>query len=363
MDGTNAVSNKTKMLTLVNTSTQSLIFEIIDAQQYNFLNEIIAIVTATIAVFGLVANSLNVKTFIAMGIHDGVSVTFLTLSLADFCYTTVTLIQAISALVESMEHKHDLSFYIDPFAVMFFSANVGVTIYIVTILTTTYLATVRCLCIARPLHFKNMFTKNTSIVASVAFSIIAVISQTPVFAHMGMTLVIDAKTNSTKMVLWLSEEREKIKDIVRVMFDTYLSLASQIVVVICLIVMTMALLKSAKFRQRQGTEKINNSSSDGENDKDRATRLSGKELSVVNQVLFISIIYIVCSVCKMFTAFSTLLNPKFDMGRPHQFVYLILSSSRTAFDCINSSVNFCVYIVFNSRFRQTCMPCLEKWKN
>lgn len=118
---------------------------------------------------------------------------------------------------------------------------------------TAFIALQRCLCVAMPLKFKNMFTINRSVAIMLAFFMLTTVAYTPHFRTCGLYLKFDAVTNVTVMSLWQSSDRGEsifwLNYLLHIGVDTFYLL----VVVVSAFVMISGLKKSSKFRH-QGSQ-------------------------------------------------------------------------------------------------------------
>lgn len=325
---------------------------IINDEEYLLLSQVFAVIGMTVTCIGLVTNILNIVGFVSIGIDDGVTTLFLSIALSDLTFVALVFVRSIALIFYTLEQDNLWWFFIDPFAVLVFSSNASTMVYTMTVLASTFLAVARCMCIAKPLHFKDMFNKNRCIGVLVVFAVFSVVCYTPIFVEMGMTTVIDPKQNATRYVLYLSPNRERVKDIVILIIDCIIPLVTQVIVVVCVVIMASKLREATKFRHSQGKDDTERS----------ATKLSGKELQVVKQVVLISVIYIISNIPKIFISNFSIFDSRFDFGKPFFNLYLTINHLKLAFESFNSAVNFFVYFFYNTKFRSICLSLIGRNK-
>ncbi|XP_059153489.1 uncharacterized protein LOC131939291 [Physella acuta] len=233
-------------------SPQAVTQLFISDSMYALLVEIFIYLCLCLSVVGCLGNTLTIKTFLTMGAKDGVTLSFLFLALSDLVYLLVMVAHSVSLAFFVVERKSKFKvwFPVDPFGVYVYFSNLGILVYLVTVLTTTYLAVVRCMCVAMPLHFKNTFTKTRSRWTLFTFCVLAVASYLPMLVNMEMVPVYDVRTNSTRSVLWVSDSRDDVKEMIWITRDVTVTFVTEVIVIVCLVVMARSLRAASRFRQQ-----------------------------------------------------------------------------------------------------------------
>ncbi|CAG5124027.1 unnamed protein product [Candidula unifasciata] len=336
-------------------------FDVISNEEYAI---ILIFCTATWSVFslcGIISNFINIKTFVAMGLNDGITVSFLALSIFDFAYLVFSFCLGISSAFRAVESLSSKRFDVEPYGVSVFVANVLIMVAVTNVLTTTFLAVARCMCVAKPLHFKNYFTVKRTVYFMSGFAIFAVTVYMPLLANMGMLTRFDNKTKISRPSLWVSKYKEPIKNVLFVIIDTVLPVSSQIIVLMCILVMASSLRASAMFRQASGIQRCDKNNADIVScSKDKKTdhinvteKLCGKDLRVVQQVVLISLVYVVCNTPRILISVAGLLEPEFRIGKRYNNLYLSLNAFRKHVEIFNATTNTFIYYKFNTKFRNT----------
>ncbi|BFZ09729.1 hypothetical protein BsWGS_12768 [Bradybaena similaris] len=298
-----------------------------------------------------------------MGLAEGITVSFLFLSIFDLAYLAPSFALGIAIALGVVEIRTPTVFIVDPDAVSILLANFMVLVNVTNVLTTTFLAVARCMCVAKPLHFKNWFTRKRTIQIIVSFIAVAVISYTPVIANMGIVIRFDLKKNITRPTLWVSPKRESFKVITWMVIELVLPFATQFIVVVCVLIMINSLRASAEFRQSSTLmswnvtssldQKINETLS---STKTMSTyKLAGKDVRVVQQVVLISLVYIICNTPKMIISVIAVTVPEFSMGKRFSNLYLSVNMLRQQFEMFNCSINTLIYYKYNAKFRTTLL--------
>ncbi|KAI8791447.1 fMet-Leu-Phe receptor [Biomphalaria glabrata] len=342
--------------------------EIITDEQYNLIEGVMCAIRGTLAFLGTLGNVVNIYTFVKMGLKDGMTISLLALSISDLAYDVATFSMAASFFCMMLEtfSKYSFWFKIEPYGVYIYSGHVSRMPYILSNLTTTYLAVARCLCVAKPISFKNMFGVKLTVYLLITFGVFSVISYLPVLVYMDMSPQYNALINATRVSLWVSPKRQLVINVVWVYRDAVLPFLTQIIISISVFIMIWSLKAAFQFRQAHSECTANHSTvasltnlsyrreNGCQETRDRkSSKLSGKEYQVLQQVVTISVIYIVCNIPTVACNCTSVIEPRFSIIRLYKNLYLIVNGTKHLFQSINSSVHIMIYLKYNSKFRKT----------
>jgi hypothetical protein len=239
--------------------------------------------------------------------------------------------------------------------------NSAVLLNITNTLATTFFAVARCMCVARPLHFKDTFTRNRTVVFNIGSAVFTVVTYTPIMVNIAMLPRTDTKTNLTRISLWLSKDREAIKDGVFLVTNTLLPFLTEIIIIVCVFVMANSLRSSLKFRQASSltaksvvfrtrtpasSEKIQDSITTASDKK------SNKDQRVVQQVILISLFYICCNTAKILLSSGGFIELHFRTIVLYFRMYISAYSLQKCLEVGNASVNTFIYYSYNTKFRK-----------
>ncbi|CAG5124024.1 unnamed protein product [Candidula unifasciata] len=330
--------------------------------QYFLFMEFYSEVGTVLSFIGIVSNIINIRIFCAMGLADGITVSFLCLSIFDLAYLIISFALGISIVLGVIEHRTPKAFFIKPQGVSIILTNFMVLVNIINVLTTTFLAVARCMCVAKPLQFKNWFSKTITLAFIGSFIVVSVVSYAPVIASLGFKTQFDIGKNITRPILWVSPKRDSIKVITWIILNLILPFTTQFIIVVCIVIMANSLRVSSRFRQsavsmsvadKKGND-ILSSKSTVPTDK-----LSGKDILVVQQVVLISVVYIICNTPKMIISVAAITVPGFTIGQRYSNLYLSVNTLRYQFEIFNSSVNTFIYYRYNTKFRELLLTCFK----
>ncbi|GFN86117.1 chemosensory receptor c [Plakobranchus ocellatus] len=341
-------------VTTLAASAQGLITQ----SDQNIFLDIVASIQIFVSIFGVVANIINIKTFLVMqAFGDGVTLTFLLLSVSDLlvCFhSAVICIGTFLATQESKWHSQIIdsettghNFPVDPICACIFGLNMFQLFNLFTILLTVFLAVARCLCVMYPLKFQNIITVRKTLLVSAIFIVTSLGIRLPLITHGGVSFNFDPRINATRYILWMHPNRETIKDMLWISVDAPVCVGAQVVLSVCIIMMAKVLKAASKFRSR--TSIANDSKLDQSNSKQK---FSPKDARIVKQLVLVSCIFIFCNTPKLIAFLATTVESNFDLGRRYQKFYQVSMAIVVTVDTINSSANIFVYYFFNSKFRR-----------
>merc|ERR1719394_1831667 len=148
----------------------------------------------------------------------------------------------------------------DPAMFSRFFANAGIGMYTVTILQTLNLALTKCMCVVMPLKFKDIFTRRKAIWSFVIFNIFSIGIYIPIFCEMGVQETFSPTMNGTCYVLWMSSDRERVKDEVYMVILVTIPFSVHFIVIVCIVVLIKKVLHKRQVRRSyQSTQSINQS--------------------------------------------------------------------------------------------------------
>ncbi|KAK3776177.1 hypothetical protein RRG08_063720 [Elysia crispata] len=297
-----------------------------------------------LGVAGITLNFINTMVFFKMGLGDGVTQNFCILSISDGVFASVALINSVAYVLQKtviceaggIELEIQRVYWGSFFAVTF-PQNVS-------LITTVVIAVVRCCCVAMPLRVKFVLTAKRQLAAILILSSAAIFVLVYVFSPMKTIYLRNPQTNKRFAVLvgyhWG----------IYTLFASVTFYTSFITVIVCVVILSINLSRSSRFRETSAS-----GSSNYDSDGRRDTR-------VVKTVVLVAAVFVCCltphllfSLIKVFIAeFS----PK---GRYRNENQLFLMVSET-FLLLNTIVNIFIYLIFNTRYLKTFKTLFGKDK-
>ncbi|KAI8791455.1 fMet-Leu-Phe receptor [Biomphalaria glabrata] len=353
-----------KMSYAMNLSSQEVLFQsLMTDDEYLILEGLMCLIRSCLALLGIVGNTINVLTFISMGLKDGVTTSFMLLAMSDISYL-VTVIARAAAFVFMVSEKSSgycIWYPVEPYGVYIFFGHAGRIPYILSNMITTLVAIMRCLCVVWPFSFKSFaFNRTLALVLVNTFTLFAVTSYLPVLLFMGMTWQFDPRLNSSRPALWISPEREEVKDVIWTARDALLPFVTQFIMTVCVVIMVKHLKSSYSFRHGTVNHFSNNMSAlvmpplekkSNSQPKISTIELTGKDLQALRQVLLITSVYLTCNTPTIVINITSLLESKLSIDSVYRNIYLSVTGCKHLFQTINSSFNVLVYYKYSSRYR------------
>ncbi|GFO13513.1 chemosensory receptor c [Plakobranchus ocellatus] len=290
--------------------------------QYIIIMDTLASIQTFMCIFGLITNTINIKTFLAMrAFDDGVTLTFLLLSISDLCVCLVSVAACTSTFLVSFESKllskliNDINFaniedklgYFFPFEPKYlgiFCFNSLHIFSLMTILLTIYLAVARCLCVMCPIKFRNIITVRKTVFVSSIFFLSSLGLRLPLMAYYGVSPRFDPRINATRYRLWVHADWSTITDALWDSVDAFVCLAAQVILTVSIAIMARVLGAAAEFRSKASLP--NGSNSDMSKSKNR---LSTKDARIIKQLILVSSIFIICNTPKLVAYFVAAIEP------------------------------------------------------
>ncbi|CAL1546019.1 unnamed protein product, partial [Lymnaea stagnalis] len=314
-----------------------------------------------LSALGLITNAVNIRTFLAMGAKDGVTVSFLFLSASELLCSLAGLGQRLSMAfwLTEMATGYQTCFHINPYVFNVYLGNIRSGLFQIPVVITTYLAVVKCMCVVYPLGFKKTFSVAKTVKIMVWICLVSFVTFIPILATMGVVEVFDQQVNVTRPILWFPPYRDIVRNIVWNCRDSVSAITSEIIIVVCLVVMTRSLSKAVSVRESLtsggGAGLVGKPQGrSGSHWKTSTGMLKGKELQVIRQVAYISLVYIVGNTPKIIVYLAIALVPGLTQGGLYQNLYDVIIKAKESCELVISCVNIVIYYKYNTKFRACC---------
>ena len=282
---------------------------------------------------GIFINIINAAIFYKMGLTEGIAQNFFILSVSDGILAVSSLVFSMSHILLNTSYTHG-----GPIAellqtVHWIAMSCWPFSHIISFITTTVIAVVRCCCVTMPLRVKEILTARRQLCAIAVFSLIGHIVVIYCFAPITFIRMTDPMSNTTQIAI--AGIRYYMVDIFT---GTFLNFAF-VIVVACTIILIFSLKKSSKFREKS-------SSASGSVEKKRE---KSREIKTVQTVILVATIFIVfdlppliLSTARLATASSSLY-----VGGILEFFILFMETGMM----LNINANIFIYLGFNTRYR------------
>ncbi|KAK6983715.1 growth hormone secretagogue receptor type 1 [Biomphalaria glabrata] len=294
------------------------------------------IVNASIALFGIIFNTLNVVVFIKMGFQETTNISLMGLTISDLgCLLTLEWIYLCFNPLFSNAGLPFVSFEIEYIT----GGWPHVCFARITAFITAFVTFERCLCIVRPLEVKRILTPARTFYIIVGIYVLMFVSVSPAFGVNLLQWKFYSSENKTRIGIVYTENRNEVE---RVLFATNNSCGYIAFLMVSLF--TAVLISRLKLKGRWRQESV-------------AADLAGSALSrdrkVMKMVLTISAVFIVFSFPITIVFIGTMAYPQFGTGGKYANLFYMCAQSAYLMEIINSSVNFFIYYLMSAKFRKT----------
>ena len=335
--------------------------------EYNVIKIFIYHLWVCILIFGMASNTVSIMVFAKIGFRDNVTVTLLFLSVSDLLNLILKCTWTATYFILANHPQYIWPF--DPLilrSVFFWPAYV---FYDFSSFISVFLALARCVCVARPLRFKSMFTTSRTAIILVILFLVALAFRIPVMTIFRLTWGVNPMTNSTYRSIWVTDNFRQVYKANDIFNRNIVSWVAYITATTCVFILVFKLQEASRFRQamqnkRHEVETENEKSAEpadkpkgdinpGAKTQKRVHNLSAKDLQVVRSVTLICIIFILSQLPFQIISTIRLLDPEFADLRAKRLANQFANHISHTFGHLNASVNIFVYYHFNTRYRET----------
>ncbi|GFS23829.1 chemosensory receptor A [Elysia marginata] len=202
-----------------------------------------------------------------------------------------------------------------------------------------------------PLHFKSTFSRNRTVLGIICLFCLSVLFHLPVLTIFSIGWREDPNTNSSRPVLVASARQSmvKINDLLNrnalpwILFITMIAC----VALLCFKLFEASKVHSLLIRNAKAPGEATASTKGSEDN----SRLSPKDVHVVQSVVLVCSIFIVAQLPALLYSTVRVVNPDFDHGGRLVRLFGIFANVSLTFSLLNATLNICVYYNYNSKYR------------
>ncbi|XP_012945488.1 uncharacterized protein LOC106013676 [Aplysia californica] len=333
---------------------------------------------------GCVTNVINAIIFLRLGLSDSISVSFFFLAISDFVILFQNLLARVFGILDSylgvnfgMLDIRSLGFLLTTFASV---------PYDITVCITLYTAVQKCCCVVFPFRFNRVFTRSRSIFINIFIYLVVVCYHIPAIASQHLRLVRNPSSNSTKLSVWFSPDRNRNVAALGLLRNVVITTA-EIVVSFCVIVFAYKLKASSQFHSIRAKGEFPSQKEEGtvdpeieENGKTRGNETdtkrknktgqnghqtssgegrvgssrknqTSKEVRATQAVTMVSTLFVSCTLTSVVIIYVSLLYPAFSPRGELVNLYYVTVQVRLTLIFAWLSLNIVVYCAYNTRFR------------
>ncbi|XP_059140767.1 uncharacterized protein LOC131928696 [Physella acuta] len=340
------------------------------------LSTVICLCRGVICLVGVIGNSVTIRTFVAMGLKDGVTLSFLFLSVCDLFFLIFEGAASVSCAFECVELNTNYKTYfpVDPYSVDFYLLLCASEFYHCAMITMIFLAIARCLSVATPMWFRNKIGKKSTFFVSISTTAPFVVAiEIPTFAFMGIIPQHDKNINTTRPSFWTSPTWHLMTNVIWTITGMFLNYIVQIILLISAITMKIVLTKAVKFRQQHtllcdagGSFTTHTNNSNGTNNVTQTQnklQLTSKEIRITQQLFVLSLAYIISNTPRVCFHTPLLVYPELSIFGKHGRLFEAIDVIVHTCQCVFCCGNVLIYLKFNSRFRELFLKNLTLLQN
>lgn len=294
-------------------------------------------VCGVVSLFGTLANVINIIIFYRQGLNTTINISFFSLAISDLA--SLVLQQLFNVYANPLFVNLDLPIMYSELA--FLTTALKREMFAkITCFITVFITAERCICIAFPLHVKQMITPTRTTIVIVCIYFVTAISVVPLFA----TLYIDWKffpeKNRSLLALAFRKHTEAAEAAVYVLHASF-GVLSFLAVVIFTLVLIYKLRQKNAWRLKANALQANSES------------ISNKDSATIFMVVLIAGILIICYTPSVVLFLTTMFEPQFSVGGSYTNLYYSVWTFGLLTENINSSVNIFLYLKMSRKYRQT----------
>ena len=300
------------------------------------------ILNPTLEVLGIAVNVINMVVFYKMGLSDGVTQNFFILSISDGLITSIALVNSVNYILQTMVYAgkniHVEMVHLATFLATTFPQNLS-------LITTVVIAVVRCCCVAMPLRVKYLITARRQLAAILIFSACAICILLYAFTPIKVIFVHNERVNSS-LPMFI-----ELRWYAYTLFTNVFFYIGFIIVIICVIILSVSLEHSIKFREQSTSTVVASPSSESVGQK----KDGRKETRIVQTVVFLCVIFILCYLPAIIFSLFGEIEKEFSatgfFRNANVFFLMFVEMSLM----VNANVNIVVYYLYNARYRTVFM--------
>lgn len=334
------------------------------------------VITTSISLIGVVANVLNIATFIKQGFKETIDISLTALATTDMASLICLLWMSMSYNPSFCDLICDV---IDLIHVEYLTAGLPRAYFsILSGCITSIVAFERCLCVVKPLQVKVLFTKTRLSIALPCVSLGVMCPFIPLYYTAGFGWVFNPETNRTVLSLTYRDNRNEI-DFICFSIMLAMCIATYIAVFISTFIIVLKLATQRAWRIEKTNATVHSTfSTNTKNKSDQkdvlppttpaksgATSLNqqksavnkktthGRDKRATQTVTFIAAMYIICFFPGAVLQLVMSCVPDFNKGMKYSQHFDICWSFANISEAVCASANIAVYLKTSSRFKKT----------
>lgn len=355
VDTTESVKSKYSIYVL---EKKGALSPIIDNDLYlSILSISHGVICQTVAVFGVLANIINIVIFSKQGFIDRINISLLALAVSDL----MSLLFIMWSNICFTQDFRKLDIPLVSTEVQLISGSWPHVIFTRTTgWITAFITLERCLCVTIPLKVKTIFTKKRHVISMVSIFVVTIWCSMLAYVSLGLDWKFYPDRNKTLLglIYRMSIHERKITDSVGY------AISGVFMPITCFCsVVTLTIILVAKLNQQRAWRKAM-MSADGDTmlSKTLNSHVSGRDQKAAMMIILISVIFIICFLPAVGIFIVGYAEPELSYDGVYKNMFLVTLSISFTTEAINSSINIFVYISMSTKYREVFLNCVQRLK-
>lgn len=319
----------------VKTVTHRLAKIVNDSERQIISLIIYVFVCGVISLLGTIANIINLIIFYKQGLNTTINISFFAMAVSDLC--SLIIQQWFNIFVNPLFENSDTPMiYTD---VQYMTGGIPrETFARITCLITAYITAERCLCIAFPLHIKQMITCKRTTIVIASMYLLTFASGVPFYCTSSIGWNYYPHHNKTLLGLIVTRFSEATQAALYVVHAILGSVSfSAVIAFTCILIHKLG--EKSNWRKEVNIQ--------------QEKSISSRDRTTITMVVLIASILIVCYTPAVLLCLTTFCEPEFSVGGKFYNLYYSMWAFAVLFESVNSSVNIFLYFKMSTNYRRS----------
>ncbi|XP_059173501.1 uncharacterized protein LOC131954037 [Physella acuta] len=312
---------------------------------FQFIFVSLVLVPSVVSSLGIIFNIINIVVFVKMGFSETINISLLGLAVADVGVLltmvgfSVIYNPVLLTSVANMDVINAVNYVALGWPHVLFSRIVACL--------TTYITFERFLCVVMPLKVKAIITPTKTVAVVTGIYSFIILSLIPAFVANQIGLRFNPQLNQTSIGLITAPNANLLED-VSLTITNIVEISSFVLIVIFTAGLIQTFARTSAWRNKSSSASKSKSSS--------------RDKVLIKMVLFISLVYIVCSFPDVAGTVAMLFVKDFSVKGRERNVFVSAFAVFFNISSLHSTASLFIYIKMSSRFQQNFAALCGKVK-
>ncbi|KAL8582691.1 hypothetical protein ACOMHN_053285 [Nucella lapillus] len=327
--------------------------DVVSAEASNMLNNVVHMVCFPVLFFiGFLSNIVNMVVSFQNGLKQRINLCLFCLSLMDLIFVTLAFLIYVEKLgvkdftSSSMSVGHVSETLIKNHMFGLYSGSGLASQFI-----SAVIAGERCLCVVWPLRFSTVLKTKTSGAILLVGVLLIFAGRFVVSMKYHVVCVVDTETGLTSFLVTSSEFYRTNLKLMAILDGWMYGLC--LPTFLCSFVFITTTITAANLQKSTEFQKESSSSS---------ATLSARNIAVTRMLIYLSLQFIVLNTPNMLFRISLIFLPELITSGNWGNLYFMLLAVTELCILLNSSLNFVVYYFFGSKYRESVLAMVCRWR-